>query len=278
MSGAEAAISRESYYPMAQGWADNAEVARRRHTRLAWTIAALACGVAGLEAMALIALTPLKTTVPYTLLVDRSTGHVQALQGDRAPQIGIDAALTQSLLAQYVVAREGFDPLALNDRYQQVARWSEGAVRADYLAAMARDNPQSPLNAYPRGTLVAVQVASISPLSANTALVRFARERRDPTGAVARDHWVAVVGWRYSGAPMAMEARLANPLGFAVTSYRRDPEAVPMTPVAASSPAPVVAAPVVAPGPAAPAALMPPPERPAEPARGVVGRMRGHVR
>ena len=38
--------------------------------------------------------------------------------------------------------------------------------------------------------------------------------------------WVAVVRYRYSGAPMKLEDRFINPLGFQVTGYRKDPEAI----------------------------------------------------
>ena len=38
--------------------------------------------------------------------------------------------------------------------------------------------------------------------------------------------WTAVVAFRYTGAPMTMGDRFLNPLGFQVTSYRRDAETV----------------------------------------------------
>jgi type IV secretion system protein VirB8 len=72
-------------------------------------------------------------------------------------------------------------------------------------------------------------------------LVRFETIQRD-AGAqyqVAQP-WVAVVRYRFSGEPMSAEDRFLNPLGFQVTEYRRDAEALPReetaSPVTASDP------------------------------------------
>ena len=62
--------------------------------------------VALAEAAALMLLMPLKTAVPYTLLVDRTTGFVQALKPLDPNAVTPDQALVQSMLAQYVMARE----------------------------------------------------------------------------------------------------------------------------------------------------------------------------
>jgi type IV secretion system protein VirB8 len=52
--------------------------------------------------------------------------------------------------------------------------------------------------------------------------------RSDANGATqSPSPWVAVIRYRYSTAPMSVEDRYVNPLGFQVTSYRKDPEAVP---------------------------------------------------
>ena len=40
-----------------------------------------------------------------------------------------------------------------------------------------------------------------------------------------RGWWAAQIRYRYSGEPMSLEDRLANPLGFQVIEYRRDQEA-----------------------------------------------------
>lgn len=235
--------SRDAYFATALSWAEDRQAGLRRLLRLAWVIAGIAIGIAALEALALYALAPLKTVVPYTLLVDRNTGYVQALKGTGIDTITADEALTQSLLAQYVIAREGFDIAGIADTYRKVALWSEGGARRAYMASIPATNPDSPLRRLPRTSVIAVTVKSVSPVGPNAALVRFETQRIDQgqTGG-ARAAYVAVIRYRFSGAPMAIAERLINPLGFQVTSYRRDQEAVtppePPAPVATPTAAP----------------------------------------
>lgn len=219
---------REAYYREAESWAVDRLEANDRSRRLAWLIAFGACAVALLEALALIALAPLKTVVPYTLMVDRQTGFVQALKPLDAPTVTPDAALTQSFLVQYVVARETFDVAEVQADYRKVALWSAEPERSAYVSSMQPSNPTSPLSRYPRSTVVAVTVKSVSPLGTGVALVRFDTQRREAGGgAQPTQAWVAVVRFRFSRAPLQVADRFTNPLGFQVTSYRRDQEQLP---------------------------------------------------
>jgi type IV secretion system protein VirB8 len=247
----------KTYLEDAASWADDRTRDLVSSRRTAWIVAAVAGVIALLEAIALILLTPLKTVVPYTLLVDRQTGHVEALKPLERATISPDTALIRSFLVQYVIAREGFDIDSLNDTYRKVALWSAGDARTRYLADMQASNPLSPLASLPRRALVQVQIRSVSSLKADTSLVRFTTTRSDP-GAQAQppQHWAAVVTYQFSAAPMRAEDRMVNPLGFQVTRYRRDaetlPEAVPA--VDPSRAAPPLAQPGGSAIPAAPAA------------------------
>ncbi|WP_447407024.1 VirB8/TrbF family protein, partial [Clostridium perfringens] len=87
-------------------WALDREVQAARSRRTAWTVAGVAVAVGLFEAVALAMLAPLKTVEPITLLVDRQTGFVQALNPLAPQRVAADEALTQSYLAQYVTARE----------------------------------------------------------------------------------------------------------------------------------------------------------------------------
>jgi type IV secretion system protein VirB8 len=81
---------------------------------------------------------------------------------------------------------------------------------------------------YPRTTTVDARVKSVSPIGVNAVLVRFDTIRTDANSrAQLASPSVAVIKYRYSTAPMSVEDRYVNPLGFQVTSYRTDPETVP---------------------------------------------------
>ena len=225
---------RKSYYAEAASWSQDVHGALRQSRRVAWIIAGVAVAVALLEAIALATLAPLKTVIPYTITVDRQTGYVETIQGLKPGPLTQDAAVTQSMLARYVLARETFDATDLQTNYRMVTGWSQGAARAQYIQQVSGNNPQSPARTLPPTTVVQTTIKSISLLSPTSALVRFETERRDG-GAPAGDRraWAAVIGFKFTGAPMRMEDRLINPLGFQVTSYRRDAESAgPLPPVA----------------------------------------------
>ena len=181
--------------------------------------------VAICEALALMALAPLKTVQPYTLLVDRQTGFVQALKPIDPQLVSSEAALTKSFLVQYVIAREGFDYNALQSDYRKVALWSAGEARADYLAHMQASNPASPLSLYARSTTVDVQVKSVTPIGMNVSMVRFDTRRHDAGGQMSlAQPWVVAVRYAFSNEAMSEGDRFLNPLGFKVLSYRRSAE------------------------------------------------------
>ena len=224
-----------AYYREAGSWATDQIDALRNSRRIAWIIAAAAVVVAVAEAVALVVLMPLKTTVPYTLMVDRTTGFVQALQPLDPAQITPDRALVQSMLVQYVIARESFDIAILQANYQKVGLWSAEQARSDYLGLMQVSNLEGPLSLYPRSSVVETRVKSVSRLDPQSALVRFDTIRRDQGGQQQpAQPWVAIVQYRFSGEPMSAEDRFLNPLGFQVVDYRRDPEALPATELSAS--------------------------------------------
>src|SRR3569623_787850 len=181
--------SLDAYYREAGSWAEDQTAALRASRRVAWIVAGIAVAIALCEALALIFLAPLKTVVPYTLLVDKQTGYVQELKPLDAEKIAPDAALTQSFLVQYVIARESYDRAQLQSNFQKVQAWSVETAKSDYVNGIVASNPLSPMTRLPAS-------------------------------------WVAVIRYRFSTAPMRAEDRFINPLGFQVMRYRRDQEAV----------------------------------------------------
>lgn len=238
----------DAYFAEAGSWARDRQDDLRASRRVAWIVASIAVVIALFEALALMLLTPLKRVEPYTLMVDRQTGYVQLLKPLNPEIVSSDAALTQSFLVQYVIAREGFDINSLQADYRKVALWSAGPARADYLALMPASNPASPLATYPRSTVIETRVKSVTSLGKDSAMVRFETVRHDAGRQPGSPQpWVAVIRYAYSGQPMTLEDRLINPLGFQVVRYRRSAEAlVPVEPTAAAVPATAVPVPTAA--------------------------------
>ena len=215
----------DDYYAHAGSWANERTQSIYASRKIAWFVALIATTIAVLEALALVFMMPLKTVVPLTLLVDKQTGFVQAIDPSQPQKIAPQKALTQAFLVQYVEAREGFDIAIVQSQFKKVSLWSAGATKNRYVSMMQAANPESPLATLPRSTILDVKVRSVSQLSDNNALVRFAITRRDQNGAQQpTQNWVAVIKYRYSNAPMAVEDRYVNPMGFEVTDYRKDAE------------------------------------------------------
>lgn len=228
------------YYRQAETWAADRELAAVGSRRMAWIGIGVLATIAILEAVAIVLLLPLKTVVPYTLLVDKQTGSVQALKPLEREMIAPDRALVRSFLAQYVIARESFDADSVKATYNKVALWSAGEARRQYIAGMQATNPASPLASLPRRTQIAVEIRSLTSLAADTALVRYSTIRTDFGGQPQpAQTWVAAIRYRFSGEAMADVDRLINPLGFQVTRFRRDAEFIPEPPPIAAAPTPM---------------------------------------
>ena len=224
------AADRAPYYAQAASWSEDVNGTLRTSRNLAWLVAIGLGAIALLEALAIVVMMPLKTVVPYTITVDRQTGYVETAQALVPGRLSQDTAVTQAFLAQYVLAREGYDAADLQANYRKVALWSAGSARDQYLRTMSASNPQSPMKLYPTTTVMQPIIKSISLLSKDSALVRFDVERHEYGGGGAdRQSYAAVIGFRYTGAPMRMGDRFLNPLGFQATTYRRDSEMIGST-------------------------------------------------
>lgn len=207
-----------------------AQVSRRRAWIATWVLIVICAA----QAAAIALMLPLKEIVPYTILVDRQSGYMETVRGIETGALSDDRAVVESFLAQYVLQRETFDPSDFEQRYQRVALWSAEAARESYLAQFAPGQSDSTLKTLRPGSIIKVRIKRIDVTSKTSALVRFDLTRIDPGGAPTSTDWQTIVEFRFSAAPMRMEDRLINPLGFQVVRYRRDAEWV-------ASPAPTLA-------------------------------------
>ena len=170
---------------------------------------------------------PLKTVRALHHPVDRQTGYIETAAGLKPGPLSQDAAVTQAFLAQYVLARETFDAADLQRELPQGAAAGRRATARDqYLKEMAPTNPPEPAEALSGddgGADHHQERLAADPDQRPGPVRRRAPRRRGSIGGTVRPY-SAVVAFRYTGAPMRMEDRFVNPLGFQVTRYRRDAE------------------------------------------------------
>ncbi|WP_147651398.1 virB8 family protein [Vulcaniibacterium gelatinicum] len=227
--GIEGAVARAVDYELTI-----ADIARRSERR-AWWVAATAVALSMVLAAGYVALLPLKERIPYLVMADAYTGtaSVARLQEDfRHHRITVSEAINRSNVAHFITARESYD-LEL----QQLRDWmtvytmSSPEVASGYTTLHARNNPQAPYNLYP-GKAIRVRLLSITlhggdgrKSTPTGATVRFQRFLYDKASGVSRplDSKIATLAFTYkSNLKMSEEQRIANPLGFQVTSYRVD--------------------------------------------------------
>lgn len=213
------------YYEEAVAWDDDTWRTLRRSRSLAWLVAAGFGGLATLALVCLALLIPLKTFEPYVVTVDRTTGFLEVARALAPGELQQDEAITVANIVRYIRARETYDPRLIKDNYDLAQLLSAEQAARDLTELYAPSNLQSPDRIYGRETTIAVTVKSVSFLNQRTATVRFETSERTAQSVTTR-HWVGVVRFRYSGAPMRNEWRFDNPLGFQVIEYRRDQETV----------------------------------------------------
>jgi type IV secretion system protein VirB8 len=216
----------QSYFDNARRWEQDLLLSAQRSKRIAWIVAASACALAIVSVGAVAALAPLKTVEPFVIRVDNSTGIVETVAALKETPARYDEAVTKYFLARYVRAREGFSAAEAETNFRAVSLLSAPPEQARFAAWYRGSNPESPQVLHGKFGVATVRVKAISLLSDNVASVRYLTESRK--GEETRTaHWIATLTFAYVNAPMASTDRLINPLGFQVSEYRADPEALP---------------------------------------------------
>ncbi len=197
-------------------------------SRNRWFLAALIAGLLAFAGLvALIGLTPLKTVEPYVVREDGQSGLVTVLRPMREEGITADEALRKYFIAQYVRAREIFDPTDIQHAYRTVMLLSDIDAGRAYDRWINPDNKNSPVTVYGAKKIRRlVTIRSIAFLAPDTAQVRFtAVEKIDASDRPS--YWIATLKFRFVENAADEEERLINPVGFKVTRYRTDPEVTP---------------------------------------------------
>jgi type IV secretion system protein VirB8 len=217
----------DQYLREAQSWETNRLLLAEKSKKLAWSIAAVASGIAFVSVIAIVGLTPLKQTELRIVRVNNTTGAVDILNEIPNAKTSYDEAINRYFTGQYIRFREGYSRKLADEYYTSVGILSAGAEQRRYGEWFNPKNPLSPLNAYGENARVKVHIKSYSFLKKDVVLVRYWKEiERGASERPVITHWAATVVFKYSGAPMAEKDREINPLGFQVTEYRNDPDTV----------------------------------------------------
>lgn len=223
------------YYADGATWEHDIARRNRNSRALAWIVASVMSVVAIVALGILALLVPLKTYEPYMVVVDKTTGFVEVKRPMAEGTLTQDEAVTMFNVVRYVKARETYDPKALKDNFDLAQLLASGDAARELTEIYSPANPNNPVKIYGTNTEVAVNIKSVTFPNNRTALVRFSTDEKSATNTITR-HWVSLVRFRYTGAPMRNEWRFQNPLGFQALEYRRDQETAPSPGTAEAKP------------------------------------------
>ena len=211
------------YFGLAETWDQEIYSKLRRDRNIALGVAGVAALLAGLSIIAVMMLTPLKTVEPYMIMVDKTTGHAEAVRElvyqENNPLTERESFVIAEI-NNYIIARHTFDPLDAQRRALSIQMSTAQEEYRDYRRELNADANR--FNASMRRT---VEIKSIVPnMTDKSAQVRFATTVEAATGDPIVNHWIATLNYDFVQLNMPLKYRYLNPLGFIVTQYRVDPE------------------------------------------------------
>jgi type IV secretion system protein VirB8 len=214
-----------SYFKEAASWDEDRVVSLRKSRRTGWWVASAEFVLILLLTIAILMMLPLKTTDVRLVRVDSSTGIVDQVVKLADAKETYDEAMTKFFLRRVVILRETYTRAQLQNNYDQSVLFTAPSARAQLKSDFSFDNPNGPYKRYGELGTAAVQIVTVSFVAKNVAQVRYVRTDHKG-GADTQSRWVATIEFRYVSQPASEDARGVNPLGFQVTNYRNDPEAV----------------------------------------------------
>lgn len=236
----------------------------KKSNRRAWIITGVLAVLLAISVVSLALLAPMRRTVPYTVMVDKTTGNVEVLQPFDNRQIEMTDLIKKYWASKYVMSREQYNYWLIGADYDFVSRTTAEKAWPEYAEQFSGE--QSLDKVFGKDTERRIKILSVvpSPTLSDAFVIRF--ERTTVTkGAMVEQPTIYSAIVRYAFAPRQFGPErelLINPMGFVVTAYRRDVEqaaspraqSVPAQTPTRTAPAAVTAAPAVPPAPVATAA------------------------
>jgi len=219
----------EQYLAEARSWDSDRAAQSKRSARVAWWVATAgwACALAG--AASLASLMPLKSVEPFVIRVDNSTGIVDVVPAYTA-HASMDEVVTRYFLTHYITICERFNLATAESDYQECGAFHTAQRNQAWYALWNTANPTSPLNLHKDGSVVRVQVESVSFIKrasgvADLAQVRYMKSERHAEAGIGRiTHWIATIQYAYGSPSTSPAMRAWNPLGFKIVDVESEPE------------------------------------------------------
>jgi len=173
-------------------------------------------------------LTPLKSVEPFVIQVDPKSGITQTVDPLTVREITGLEAVNNYFLVQYIRARESFNVNDITRNYATVRVMSEEQdVYSQFKREVSPSNPQSVTARMGSTGSRSVKFKSISYIKPQLAQARLLIEENTVNGGTVQYNRIATISFEYAKLQLTAEERYINPLGFRVTDYRVDEDALP---------------------------------------------------
>jgi type IV secretion system protein VirB8 len=214
------------YFVEARAWTDDVVARERRVIRAQRWLLVIFGLLAILLAAALVLLIPLKRIEPYLVRVDSSTGIVDNVVRVDETRLSGDDAIRRYFVRRYVALRENYTRLQIEPAFREMALLTAPAERDALRKTFAFAAETSPYKRFGELGTREIVIKTSPPIAPNVIQVRFVATER-LHGITRVSHHVATVEFEFQHVK-DRESRVldVNPLGFVVTRYRSDLEAV----------------------------------------------------
>ncbi|WP_395462673.1 virB8 family protein [Wolbachia endosymbiont of Cantharis cryptica] len=167
------------------------------------------------------------TIEPFVIEIEKKSGIVQLVDPVTVKQYSANEVLNNHFIAEYIKAREVFDPYHYNyNYYTKVRLFSSPNVYNEFRNYIRSQNMDDLFNFYSDFVKSEFKIRSIQKLDDDTLQVRFTVGFTRKDGSSVRKNKIVIMSYRYASLEMDDQQRYVNPLGFQVISYRVDDEYV----------------------------------------------------
>lgn len=216
-----------AYYEGIVKFNTNEAERNKKYLKTGWIISAFLFVVVLLQGIALVAIMPLKTAIPYVMRVDATSGYVDIAKPLAEGKLTQDEVISKYWLKEFVINRESYDWNTIQNMFDLTKLLSNPTVFSEYQFNIESD--LSPLKILRKDKKIVVVVRGVTFLN-NLAQVRFVKIVKNNDGTPAAGYkptaWIATIDFDYNKKIKTEQERLENPLGFQVISYRVDAENV----------------------------------------------------
>jgi len=201
-----------------------------RSNKRAWAITFFSTLLTLILAGALFALMPLKTSVPFIVKVDKTTGVAEVITVLNKKKLTTNEAIDKHFINLYTYIREGYYFDTLEKDYVFVQQLSNDFVSSEYKKIYSGKYARHDVNK--DNVIEKVKLLSTVPdVSAGRRMARVRLEvqviSKSTKSIIKTKHLLITLSYKYyPEAELSEDERLVNPLGFKVLSYRVDTEVI----------------------------------------------------